>query len=260
MKTFIKKIACIVLAAVTICAVTPAGIYAASGITYDKNVTYYLNSKSDTASGANISISNLPAKQTIAKSSIKIISGKSIASLSYFGKHSNDYKIDYIKKGHKSYKEVSNDYNIYLNIKKAGTAKVSFKVGNKTYVSTVKTLPYTNPNSSLTITGVKNGSSSNLASKFKNSAAGAQCKVNKAQKNAVITCKAASGWKIVDIYFSNKNTNIGRDIYKNKGVSSLSLRAGNLVAGQKGYVDIQLVNTKTGGMQYCTLYLGNAGF
>lgn len=248
------------MAVITICAIAPVGTYAAGGITYDKTKTYYSQGKDRTLSMADIYISNIPAKQTIAKSSVKVISGKSIASLYYLGKYWNDYNVDYIKKGHKSYKKTNDNYFycISLDIKKAGTAKVSFKVGNKAYVSTVKVLSYINPISSLTITGVKNGSSSNLAAKFKNSANDANCKVNKAQKNAVITCKAASGWKITSISFSNKNTNIARDIYKKNGVSSISLRAGNLAAGQNDYIDIELINTKTGGTQYCTLNLGNS--
>lgn len=259
-KTFIKKIVCIALLSVIICAVIPDGVYAANGITYDKNQTQYLKSKSGTFSSVSIYIDNIPDNQTIDKSSVKVISGKSIVSLWTFRKSREDHNIDYIKSGRKPYKKISEYYDISLDIKKAGTAKVSFKVGNKTYVSTVRALPYTNPISSLTITGVKNGSSSNLAAKFKNSADDAKCKVKKAQKNALITCKAASGWKITDMSFTNKNNNTARDISKKNGVSSISLRAGNLVAGQKGYVDIDLVNTKTGGKLMCTLNLGNVGF
>lgn len=78
--------------------------------------------------------------------------------------------------------------------------------------------------------------------------------IKKAQKNAVITCKAAKGWKITSLGFSNEKTNVARTIYNDKGISSASLRIGDLVAGQPCTIDISLVNTKTGGTQSCSPY------
>lgn len=259
MKTFLKKISCIILATVMILGTVPMSVSAASGITYDKNVTSYCSGKNDISSSVSIYVGNIPASQTIKKSSVKIVSGKNVVSLSSLYRSRNDYWTDYIKKGQKSKKTTSTSYSIGLNIKKTGTAKVAFKVGNKTYTSTVRILPYTNPIASFTLTGVKNASSSNLAGKFKNNA-NANIKVNKAQKNAMITCKAVSGWKITRIDFANKNTNIARNIYKENGVSSISFYAGNLAAGQKGYIDIDLVNVKTKATQYCSLNLGDSWF
>lgn len=77
--------------------------------------------------------------------------------------------------------------------------------------------------------------------------------IKKAQKNAVITCKAAKGWKITSLGFSNEKTNVTRAIENDKGISSANIHIGDLVAGQTGTINISLVNVKTGGKQYCTL-------
>ena len=111
----------------------------------------------------------------------------------------------------------------------------------------------------MTITGIQNGSSKNLAGKFKKSSE-ANVQVKKGQKNASITCRAAAGWKITSLIFSNKTTNIGKSIVSEKGVSSVNLRVGNLTAGQKGYITIDLINTKTGGRQSCDLDFGSQDF
>lgn len=55
---------------------------------------------------------------------------------------------------------------------------------------------------------------SNLAGKFKTDSLVMETSgIKKAQKNAVITCKAAKGWKITSLGFSNEKTNVARSIY-----------------------------------------------
>ena len=254
MKNIFKKLSCALLAAAMICAITPFTASAATAISYPKTQTIYMDSKNTTYSYGGISINNIPSKTSISKANIKVVSGKNIIELNTLTNSTWSDRTEYFGNGLKPYTYSNHYYNIGLRIKKAGTAKISFKVGSKTYYSTIKTLPYTNPIKSLTVTGF----SGNLASKFKTNsynAFGVQNK--KSQTNAYIKCTAASGWKITNISFYNRKTSISRSISCNATpVSSLSLLAGNLSAKQTGNVNIGLKNTKTGGTMYCTLNLG----
>ena len=146
-------------------------------------------------------------------------------------------------------------YSIELRAKKAVSANISFKIGSKKYTSKVTVKAYTNTISSLTVTGVKNGSSSNLAGKFKNESY-SDLKLSKNVKNATVTCKAVSGWKIVRIGTFDENNKLQRSIStRNEGASVLSLHAGNLTKNHINEITVDLVNTKTGGSLSCTMYL-----
>lgn len=112
-----------------------------------------------------ISISNIPAKQSILKSNVKVVSGGSVIALDSFGSSSFKSTTEAFRKGAKPYTHSDRFYNIGFAVKKPGTGKISFKVGNKTYTSTIKVLRYVNPLKSVSITGVKG----NLAAKFKSS-------------------------------------------------------------------------------------------
>ena len=102
--------------------------------------------------------------------------------------------------------QYKNGYTVELSFTRSGTSKISFKSGNKTYTSTVRVLPYTKPLSSLTISGIKNGTTTNLAGKF---AKGhwVSVKQPKTQNNGQISIKAASGWKIISAYYMAEGRN-----------------------------------------------------
>ena len=234
-----------------ICAMTPLAASASSTIDYSKTKTLYMAGKNKPAPYYMIFISGVPSKNSISKSSIKVTSGKSVIALSDLTTSKNTSYISYFEKGLTSFSNTNHYYGIGIDVKKAGTGKISFKVGNKTYTSTIKVMPYVNPISKLTVTGVKNGSSSNLAGKFKPSSSASSVRVNKAQKNAYIT----------SISFLNKKTNTTRRIVstnginRSTGVSSLSFYAGSLTAKQTGEITVNLCNAKTGGTQTCTINL-----
>lgn len=237
---------------VVILGVMPLAANAKSGINYDKEKVLYMSGKNETLGVTTIFIEGVPNNQNISESSVKIINGKNIVALSDLSRYIENYSMEYFVKGKKAYKNINCRYTISLTTKRIGTAKLSFKVAGKTYTSTIKALSYVNPISNLTVTGIQNGSNKNLAGKFKNDNS-ANIRVKKAQKNAVITCNAAKGWKITTLTFSNKKTNVAKRIFSEKGKSSVNLRVGNLVASQKGYITIDLMNTKTGGTQTCNL-------
>lgn len=246
MKKYFKKLSCALLTFVMVLAMTPLGVSAES-LYYDKSSVVYLSGSNDYGS---LYIGNLTSKQKIAKSSVKA-SGSAIRLVS-LDKNSWSNQSDYFTAGMKPYSSSSNSYSVRYLIKKTGNAKISFKVGSKTYTSKVKILPYTNPLSKLTVTGVKG----NLASKFKKSGS-ATAKVSKAQKNATIQCKAAKNWKITSITYNDNIKKLYRNINSQNGVgvASLSLPIGSLSAKSGNYLNVSLYNTQTHGYVNCTLEL-----
>lgn len=193
MKKILKKLSCALLAAAMVCAMTP--LAASAAINYSKTRIVYMPTSGKDLGYDEISISNIPAKQNILKSNVKVVSGGSVIALDSFGSSSFKSTTEAFRKGAKPYTHSDHFYNIGFAVKKPGTGKISFKVGNKTYTSTIKVLRYVNPLKSVSITGVKG----NLAGKFKRSGHNAFRYANKAQKNAVMKCTAANGWKITGV-------------------------------------------------------------
>ena len=168
MKNIFKKLSCALLVAAMICAITPFTASAATQkISYPTTYVSYMSSKSTHSSYGSFSINNIPTKSSISKSNVHVISGKNVVSLNSLNKNIWSNRSESFLKGVKTYVYSDHSYSIGFNMNKTGTAKISFKVGNKTYKTTIKVLPYTNPIKSLTVTGV----SGNLASK-----AAAKCK------------------------------------------------------------------------------------
>lgn len=157
----------------------------------------------------------------------------------------------YISQDSDGESRIGENDSINVHYTRTGTSKISFKIGKKTYTSTVKVLPYVNPVAQLTIPRVKNGSSSNPDGKT-----GRGCdqnvtlKVPTVQKNAVLSVKAVSGWEITSVYYYNKKQNVSRSC-SSRGVSSLTMRLGNLNTGTGENVYIDFENIKTSGTLSC---------
>lgn len=250
MKKILKKLSCALLTAVMVCAMTP--LAASAAINYSKTRIVYMPTSGKELGYDEISINNIPAGQTILKSNVKVSKGGSVISLDSFSSSSCKSTTEAFRKGVKSSNYSDHFYNIGFAVKKPGTGKISFKVGNKTYTSTIKVLRYVNPLKSISITGVKG----NLAGKFKNSGHNAFRYTNKAQKSAVMKCTAATGWKITSVSFNNNRTYTQYSTNynaHNSGVSSSTLRVGSLSAKQSAYISFTLRNIKNGAIQYCTL-------
>ena len=233
MKKILKKLSCALLAAAMVCAMTP--LAASAAINYSKTRIVYMPTSGKDLGYDEISISNIPAKQNILKSNVKVVSGGSVIALDSFGSSSFKSTTEAFRKGAKPYTHSDHFYNIGFAVKKPGTGKISFKVGNKTYTSTIKVLRYVNP-----LKSVHN------AFRY----------ANKAQKNAVMKCTAANGWKITGVSFNNNRTHTQYSTNynaPNSGASSSTLRIGNLSAKQSAYISFTLRNTKNGAVQYCTL-------
>ena len=254
MKKTFKKLTCIILTAIMVCTTMAFTVSAASGPSYSKRQTVYMTSKNSNSSYTSIYVGNLTSSQKISKSSVKSSKSAVLAPYSLY-RNTYSYENQYFESGMKGNKGSGYSYSIELRAKKAGSANISFKIGSKKYTSKVTVKAYTNPISSLTVTGVKNGSSSNLAGKFKNKNY-SSLKLSKNVKKATVTCKAASGWKIVRIGTFDENNKLQRSIStRNEGASVLSLHAGNLTKNHINEITVDLVNTKTGGSLSCTMYL-----
>ena len=116
---------------------------------YPKTQYYYLNEKGSEGQGQ-LTISGLPFKQKLAKSSIKS-SNPAVAKVSGLSQSQVTTEEDQFGKLPTSGIQYKNGYTVELSFTRPGTSKISFKSGNKTYTSTVRVLPYTKPLSSLTI-------------------------------------------------------------------------------------------------------------
>ena len=214
---------------------------------YPKTQYYYLNEKGGEAQGE-LTIRGLPFNQKITKSSIK--SGNTaVAKVSGLRQSLVSTEEDTFGKLPTSGIQYSNDCTVELNFRKAGTSKISFKSGKKTYTSTVKVLPYTRPLSSLTISGIKNGAGTNLAGKFAKGHS-ASVKLSKTQSNAQISIKAVSGWKIISAYYMAEGRN--RMLTSERGLNSVTLFAGRMPSGESfRTLTMKFRNSKNGAVIEC---------
>ncbi|MBQ8527073.1 MAG: hypothetical protein IJ429_01245 [Lachnospiraceae bacterium] len=258
MRKTIKKFLTIALAAtVAVSAFTPVTAKAAD---VPSSMTIYRTSKSGT-SNTSIYISNLKKSATIKKSSVKS-SDKKVATINYLNKdtYNSTYNYKYYN-GSKdnTYKNSYANYYISLSLKKAGTSTISYKLDGKTYKTKVTVKNYTNPLKSVKISGI----SGNLAGKLKKQNS-AKAKLKKSPKNATVKLTANKNWKITGVSLSTvkKIKQDGGTSYStqeqysyyayNGGKSSATLRVGNLSKKNAYQVNVNMVNTKTGGSLYCT--------
>ena len=117
------------------------------------------------------------------------------------------------------------------------------------YYLNEKVLPYTKPLSSLTISGIKNGTTTNLAGKF---AKGhwVSVKQPKTQNNGQISIKAASDWKIISAYYMAEGRN--RMLTSERGLNSVTLFAGRMPAGESfRSLTMKFRNSKNGAVIEC---------
>lgn len=244
MKRILKQSIAAILASLVLCLMVSGAAEAA--VQYPKTKTFYLEQKGGTGYWyyGSLAVSNLALGETVLKSSVKS-STPSVIRVTGIDRNI------YISQDDDGSSRLEETDSINLHYTRTGTSKISFKIGKKTYTSTVKVLPYVNPVSQLTISGVKNGSSANLAAKTSRGCnQNAALKVSTTQKNAVLSVKAASGWKVSYISYYNKKQNVSRGC-SSRGASSLSMRLGNLNTGTGATVYISFENIKTGGTLNC---------
>lgn len=209
---------------------------------YPKTQYCYLNAKSGAATGTLV-IRGISANDKITKTSVKssapsVVKLKSISCDVIYDEEAT------LGKNPISKAEYVKSYTIEMECRKPGTSKITFQVGKKKYTSTVRVLPYRNVVSSFTITGIKNGSSTNLAGKFAKSSS-ANVKLPKTQNNGKIFIKAASGWKITSIYYRGGGKN--PVMTSERGISSITFFPGKMLQGELlRDIQFKVKNSKTG--------------
>lgn len=255
MKQLVKKILCLSLALLV--AITAVPVTAEAAVTYSKNQTLYRTGTG--TSYSSIYVSGLTKSQTIKKSSVKS-SNTSVAVPWYLEKSTSSYsyKTDYYDSNIKPYSNSDSSYSYYigLQLKKNGTSTISFKIGSKTYQSKITVKSYVNPLKTVTITGVNGGK--NVASKLNKSAYNYDLKLTKTTKNAEVTVKPKSGWKIVSVEVENSDTGDYHRVYNygTKGVSNATLKLGTLTKGKKVTLRINCQDANGTGL-WCYYYINN---
>ncbi|MCC8066190.1 MAG: hypothetical protein LIO94_03690 [Clostridiales bacterium] len=244
MKKLTKRMISLLLACIMLFGAVPVSADT-TGIPSSQVV--YQTSTSSSYQYGYISLNDLSAKVKSPKSSNTSVA--SVYSLSNGTYTSKNYEYD---------SSSSNRYaTITLKLKKAGTTKVTYKVGSTSYTTKVTVKAYSNPVKKITLTNVN--SSKNFASASKTSANvydNDSLKLSKTTSNAKLNLTAASGWKISSIYVSDSkyadnvstDNSFSRSYSSGKEVSSVkNLNIGKLTAGRNHYLYITFVNSKTNG-------------
>ena len=155
---------------------------------------------------------------TIKRSDVKVTAGGTGAKLVSFRKNSwsNEslYESDYSASGKWTSDQHGNarcSYSATLRVSAAGTATVSYKIGSKTYKTTIKVLNYVNPVKSITLTGVNGGKT--FASLTKSAVYPSKSLTLKSNpKTSALKITPASGWKITEVYFNDETSGVSRSI------------------------------------------------
>ena len=251
MKTTVKRILTAAFALVLLCMAAPT--FSDNKITpVTGTETVFLQS----ATGETIVWLDLASAErdfTVKRSGVKVTPGETGAYMINFCKYytidGSDEESDYSKTGEwEPYSEESTrcNYCIGLAIEHPGTAKISYKIGTKTYKRTLIVKAYTNPVSSITLTGVYKGK--NFASKCKNKLPD-QPKLSfpSTVSGATLKVKPKSGWLICNAYLEDETVGRSYSIDSfNDPLSSVSLKVGKLDPTHSIYIDIDFVNAATG--------------
>jgi hypothetical protein len=257
MKKITKQITAFALALVT--ALTAVPLTAQAAVNAPSSVTVYQASADSNYSGfQSINIANLSkdSKITNVKSS-----NKSVAELYSLEYDADVYSntTEYLSSDAESTSRNEEYYSASLTalLKKTGSTKISYTIGKKDYTTALTVKKYTNPLKTLKITGIKNGSSSNLASMV-DQASHAYVALNKNQKNASVTLEAKKGWVIsyANVYAADNGTTYTVSSSES-GLSSISLNIGALNKNTAYQISISMKNAKNNGTIFISYYLSS---
>ena len=255
MKRSTKRILALAMALILALSIA-VPVFAADGTVTPETGTQttYMTSKNGSGTSVWVSLATGSKKFTIKRSDVKVSAGTAGAKLYAFEKNYDEYgwlqEYDYSGSGKwetNSSDYVSYSYEAGLRVSSAGKATVSYKIGSKSYKTTVKVLNYVNPVKSITLKGV-NGSKS-FASLTKEAAyTSKSLKLTADTKSAVLKVSPTKGWKITRATFEDETDGISRSIYSynGKGMSSVSLSCGNLKASHTYWISVQFRNSSNG--------------
>ncbi len=135
------------------------------------------------------------------------------------------------------------DTIILFTVKKLGTAAITYTIGDKKYQTKIQVKKYTNPVKSVTITGIKNGKSSNLVGLTNKNTNSKKIALKKTVSDPKIQVTAKKGWKIMQILYKSKTEDNFK--YYEKPVSKATL---NIFPKSK------LIKPKAGGYRITVVY------
>lgn len=256
MKNLKKKIVSAALALV-LAATTLTPVTVKADVTYNNEQTVYMTGK--TSGYVSIYVNDLGKNESVRTKDVSS-NKKSIVKPYSVSTWSDNYtsKYEYIENSAwNSEDKTSNKYSyIGCELLKKGSAKVSFKVYNsktkktsKAKTVTVDVKAYENPASTVEIAGIKNGKSTNLASKTKvqNSA---NLKLNSKKKDAKVYVKANTKkkWKITSATVDNEKKGTTYSIRNANGMNDVKFNnIGTINKNDKVRVSVSYYNTDTKG-------------
>ena len=180
--------------------------------------------------GVSIRVSGLKQGQKI--TNVKIKNGKK-PSLHYSGVRSAG------KTGSGS--SATRNYDITFGLMDAGTSKVSYTIGKKTYTTTVVVKPYTNPLSKFTISGIQNGK--NLGRIYRNTSIVWEDMPSKTVKAGKLSLQTVKGWTIKEVSVSCGNYDKTFK-YSGNGKTNLSISLPFTLNQDKyGIISLAIYNT-----------------
>lgn len=250
MRRNMKKAAALLLVALIVTAMAPSSVFASSVVwpteAFQTSQTVYMKpTPHNGLTYVNLSLGDLAKSKTITN-----VKSSNTAIL----QPNNLYRsTSRITNTNLAANNVSNTYSssagyIEVLVKKAGTAAISFKAGNKKYSCKVKVLPYTNPVKSLKFTGI---GTTNLKSLFKKYAVNDKGYAMKANAKAgFVQVAAASGWKIKSAEFTTIKPNHSYSFTcwnLKQAPSSVKMWIPSVKKGVGLVFNMTFVNTRTGG-------------
>lgn len=217
-----------------------------------KTETKYMSSNDGTA-WVSVDLATGSKAFTIKRADVKVTAGTTGAKMTHFSKYASNNTYANNNSGKwKSSKSTYYSYGVELDVKKAGTATVAYKIGSKTYKKKIKVLKYKNPAKTVTLTGVNGGK--NMASLTKTSHYSSKTVALKANKaSAKLTVKPIAGWKIqtAELYDWTNGSRVEMGNYS-KGLSSVALNCGKIVANHDYGIEVEFRNTSNNATIYCS--------
>ena len=262
MKKALKRILTFALVLVMLSMVAPA--FADDEIQPETGTqTIYLESKEGTTNYW-FTIAFAEKDFTIKRSSVKVTPGDTGAKLYALEKVRNTYAYDEDYQFDEDfewetyqYEHTTYRYEVGMRFNHAGTAKVTYKIGKKSYTLKIVVKAYTNPISSITMTGINKGKS--FASKCKTEMPYyPKLSFPSVVKSSTLKVTAKTGWKVTSIGFNDRTAGKSKRL-SDSGLTTMSLKLGKLDPTHEYSLSITLENTKTGAYLNWYFYFGNTG-
>jgi hypothetical protein len=244
MKNFKTKLLAMILVFATVFGSVPQTVQA-DDIYADSDQVCYLSGKNSTKQ-ATIGVYHLSknSKVTNIKSSKKSVVKLSSCTLYSFISSGNTTYLDSDAEN-SSWNDPYYYAEIAYTAKKAGTSKITCKVGKKSFTTKITVKNYTNPLKTVKISGLKDGKDTNLKGLVDSDSTASALTLGSTQKDATIEIATKKGWAITsaELYDNNTSTTYSAGNWSGQ-LSSVTLKPGTLKKGGNYSLSITLYNLK----------------